>query len=261
MPKKSKEKQWITKSGKGGNPRNRLLIVTPTLGIVRIEWAMARWGMAMPCNFSHAGASLGIGYSVPMDYLVADAQNLGAEDTIKKGFEWMLLLEDDVCPPTEAMLVLNKYIVSGEIPIVSGLYFLKGNYSEPLIYRGFGSGPFTEFQIGDKVWCDGVPTGFLLVHRDILTLMWGESPEYETLGKRKTRKIFETPAEVEYDPEIAGCIVRTGTSDLNWCARVIREKVITRAGWPKIGRKKYPFLCDTRIFCKHIDLASGRQFP
>ena len=258
---KKKSNNIVHKSGVDGNPRNRLLIVTPTLGIVRIEWAMARWGMAMPCNFSHAGASLGIGYSVPMNYLVADAQNLGAEDTIKKGFEWMLLLEDDVCPPVDAMLVMNKYIVSKEIPVVSGLYFLKGNYSEPLVYRGFGSGPFTGFKIGDKVWCDGIPTGFLLVHRDILELMWNESEWYETLGKRKTKKIFETPRAVEYDEDLKGCTVRTGTSDLNWCQRVIKEKVITRAGWPKIGRKKYPFLCDTRIFCKHIDLNSGRQYP
>jgi len=254
-------KQWTIESGKKYNPRNKLLIVTPTLGIVRIEWAMARYGMAMPCNFSHAGASLGIGYSVPKNYLVADAQNLGAEDTIKKGFEWMLLLEDDVCPPVDAMLILNKYIVSEEVPVVSGLYFLKGNYSEPLLYRNMGDGPYTDFKIGDKVWVEGVPTGFLLIHSKILKLMSDESPFYETIGKRKVKKIFETPCKIREDPEIHGRTIETGTSDLNWCKRVIDEKVITRAGWPKIGKKKYPFLCDTRIFCKHIDLGSGRQYP
>jgi hypothetical protein len=254
-------KDIIIKSGKEGNPRTRLLIVTPTLGVVRIEWAMARYGIAMPCNHSVSSASLGIGTSVPMHYLVADAQNLGVEDCLKKNFQWMLLWEDDVCPPPDALLRMNKYMISEEIPVVSGLYFVKGNYSEPMIYRGLGNGPFLDFQIGDKVWADGVPTGFLLIHNKVLKLMWDESEEYETLGKRKTRRVFETPVRIEYDEVTKSHSLNTGTSDLEWCHRVIREKVLQRAGWPKIGRKKYPFLCDTRIFCKHIDLATGRTFP
>jgi hypothetical protein len=255
------EQTTVIRSGVDGNPRNRLLVVTPTLGIVRMEWAMARYGQPTPCNWSSSGASLGIGFSVPMHYLVADAQNLGAEDCIKKNFTWMLLHEDDVVLPSDAMLQLNKYIISEEIPVVSGLYFLKGNYSEPLLYRGTGNGPFLNFKIGDKVWADGVPTGFLLIHSKILRLMWDESEEYETLGKRRTRRIFETPAKIVYDPETQSCSSATGTSDLVWCARVIREKVLARAGWPKIGRKKYPFLCDTKIFCRHIELATGRLYP
>jgi hypothetical protein len=255
------EQTTVIKSGKDGNPRNRLLIITATLGVVRMEWAMARYGQPMPCNWSASAASLGLGFTVPMHYLIADAQNLGAEDCLRKGFDWMLLWEDDVVAPPDALLQLNKYILSEEIPVVSGLYFLKGTYSEPILYKGLGNGPFLDFQIGDKVWVDGVPTGFLLIHSKVLKLMWDESEEYETLGKRKTRKIFETPAKIIYDPETNSHSTATGTSDLAWCHRVIKEKVLTRAGWPKIGRRKYPFLCDTRIFCRHIDLASGRQYP
>ncbi|MGD8499102.1 MAG: hypothetical protein PVJ86_00550 [Phycisphaerales bacterium] len=259
--KNNAEQTTIIKSPKEGNPRNRLLIVTPTLGIVRMEWAMARYSQPTPCNWSASGASLGMGYTVPMNYLVADAQNLGCEDCLKKNFEWLLLWEDDVVAPPDAFLQLNKYLLSEEIPVVSGLYFIKGSYSEPILYRGQGNGPYLNFQIGDKVWADGVPTGFLLIHSKIIKLMWHESEEYETLGKRKTRKIFETPAKIYYDPITHSHASGTGTSDLVWCARVIKEKVLQRAGWPKIGRKKYPFLCDTRIFCKHIELTTGRQYP
>jgi hypothetical protein len=261
MNRNTKNTDVIIKSGKDGNPRTRLLIITPTLGIVRMEWAMGRYGIAMPCNHSVSGASLGIGFSVPMHYLVADAQNLGCEDCVKKGFHWMLLWEDDVIPPADALLRLNKYMISVEIPVISGLYFVKGNYSEPMLYRGLGNGCFTDFKIGDKVWADGVPTGFLLIHSKVIKLMWDESEEYETLGKRRTKRIFETPTRLEYDPLTNTHAVNTGTSDLEWCHRVIRERVLQRAGWPKIGRKKYPFLCDTRIFCKHIDLATGRSYP
>jgi GT2 family glycosyltransferase len=222
---------------------------------------MARYGQAMPCNWSAASASLGIGNVVPMHYLVADAQNLGCEDVVKKNFEWLLLWEDDVIAPHDALLQLNQYIRKAEIPVVSGLYFTKSLYSEPVLYRGVGCGCYRNFKLGQKVWADGVPTGFLLIHSSIIKLMWKESEEYETLGKRKTRKIFETVAQCYYDPETQSFSSGSGTSDLMWCLRVIKEDVLRRAGWPKIGRRKYPFLCDTKIFCKHVDLSTGKQFP
>ena len=255
------EHTTIIKSGKDGNPRNRLLIVTPTLGIIRMEWALARWGQAIPPNWSASSASLGIGNTVPMHYLVADAQNLGCEDVVKKNFEWLLLWEDDVIAPYDALLRLNEYMTKGDIPVVSGLYFQKSTFCEPLIYRGLGTGAFRDFKIGDKVWADGVPTGFLLIHSSIIKLMYEESDPYETLGKRVTKKIFETPAKIYYDPKTGTYSSGMGTSDLNWCHRVIKEKVLSRAGWSKIGRRKYPFLVDTKIFCKHIELSTGRQYP
>ena len=257
----SDETTTIIRSGKESNPRNRLLIVTPTLGIIRMEWAMSRYGQAVPCNWSSSSASLGIGACVPMHYLVADAQNLGCEDCLTKNFTWLLLWEDDTIAPYDSLLQLNKYIISEEIPVVSGLYFTKGNFSEPIIYRGKGNGPFLDFKLGDKVWADGVPTGFLLIHSKVIKLMWDESQPYKTLGGRVTRKIFETPAQIYYDPDTKSYSSGQGTSDLYWCNRVIKENVLTRAGWPKIGRKKYPFLCDTKIFCKHLDLSTGRQYP
>jgi hypothetical protein len=248
-------------SGKMGNPRKNLLIVTPTLGIVRMEWAIGRYGQAMPCNWTAASATLGIGNVVPMHYLVADAQNLGCEEVINKGYEWLLLWEDDVIPPFDALLRLNIHIKKGDIPIVSGLYFTKGIFSEPILYRGNGGGCFEDFKMGELVWASGVPTGFLLIHSSIIKLMWEESPEYATISGRKTREVFKTVAQCFYDPETQAFSTGSGTSDLVWCNRVIEENVLERAGWAMVSRKEFPFLCDTRIFCKHIDLATGEQFP
>jgi len=257
----------IIRSGKVGNPRNRILIVTATLGIIRIEWAMSRYGCVVPCNWSSGYATLGIGFHVPMNYLVADAQNFGCEEVVKKNYEWMLLWEDDVLAPPDAFLKLNKYMMAVEqrldhaIPVISGLYFTKGLYSEPILYRGSGNGCFKNFKIGDKIWADGVPTGFLLIHSSIIKAMWEESPEYKTIGGRITRKVFETPAKTYKNKETGAKSSGSGTSDLYWCKRVIKEKVLQKTGWDYVARKKYPFLCDTSIFCKHIDLTSGTQYP
>lgn len=243
--------------------KNRILVATPTLGIVRFEWASARWGQVQPPNWTCAGMNVGVPYLAPVGYLVAEAQNIAVDFAVRNNFEWLFLIEDDVILPADAFLKLNDYMKDGTIPVVSGLYYLKANPSEPLVYRGRGNSCFFDFKIGDKVWVDGVPTGCLLIHGSILKLMWEESEEYPTsLDRgRLIKKVFETPAKVFIDPETKCASSAMGTSDLYWCDRVMREKVLQRAGWKEIGEKEYPFLIDTSMFCKHIDLSTGTQYP
>src|SRR5678816_3335038 len=91
-------------------------------------------------------------------------------------------------------------------PVVSGLYFTRSRPSDPLIYRGRGTGAFRDFQIGDKVYCDGVPTGLLLIHRAVLQVMWDDSPKYR-IRDQVTRRVFETPRNAWADPE--SCLLYT----------------------------------------------------
>ncbi|MDX9780781.1 MAG: hypothetical protein RBT66_07065 [bacterium] len=251
----------IVRSGAGGNPRVRLLIATPTLGIVRLEWSIVRFGQVIPCNWSSHDVTVGLGYTVPMHYLVADGQNIAVDACLAGNYEWLLLWEDDVIAPPDLFCKLDPYIRNADVPVVSGLYFLKADRVEPILYRGSGTRAFDEFALGRKVWVDGVPTGMLLIHREVLALMAAESELYTTLGGKRVPKVFETPAKMFQDPRSGDWVRQQGTSDLAWCKRVMREKVLTRAGWPKIGRRQYPFLCDTSILCRHIDLSSGRQYP
>jgi hypothetical protein len=149
----------------------------------------------------------------------------------------------------------------GKVPVVSGLYYLKSNPSEPLVYRGRGNGPFTKFKLGDRVWCDGVPTGCLLISGKILNLMWKESPDYQTGSGSVVRKVFETPSKVFFDPEKQTISMAMGTSDLYWCDRVMREGILAKVGFKAIGNRKYPFLVDTRLRCMHIDSNTGWMYP
>lgn len=253
------EETTIINSGK--NPRNRLLVVSPTLGIVRAEWAIARYGQMIPPNWSMVYSP--IQACMPMNYLVAEAQNIGVQSMMKSDFEWLFFHEDDVVLPLDCFLKLNRYMKKADYPIVSGLYYLKSNPPEPILYRGLGNSYYDDFKIGDKVWVDGVPTGCLLIHRSVLEVMYNEAEEYELpkeMGSIKVRRVFETPTKMWPDPEI-GMRLYSATSDLDWCKKVIDNKVLKRAGWPKLAKKKYPLLCDTSIFCKHIDLQTGTQYP
>ena len=250
----------IVKSGQDGNPRNRLLIVTPTLGKVRVEWAIYRYAQVIPCNWSASTQHVGVRQLVPMHYLVAEGQNIAVQHCIEHDFEWLLLWEDDVVAPIDSFLKLNEYIENPEYPVVSGLYFTRGEYSEPILYRGRGNSYYRNWRFGDKVMCDGVPTGFLMIHSSVLKLMYDESPVYTSIGGLSVRKVFETPATVAINEISKQLDTIKGTSDLFWCKRVIREKVLQRAGWD-VEDEKHPFLCDTNIFCQHIELETGRQYP
>ena len=201
-----------------GKWMNKIMIGTPSRGIIRMEFALARFGQVIPCNWSATDCIQWMNTYAPLQYLVPDAQNLIVKTIIDKGFEWLLLIEDDNLLPPDCFLRINDYMRSAKVPVVSGLYFTKSSPSEPLVYRGRGSSFYADWKMGDKVWCDGVPTGCLLIHASILEAIWKESPEY-TVNGQVTRRVFENPEKVWTDPETGGTHQLVGTSDLRFCER------------------------------------------
>jgi len=252
-------KYRTVKKNAGGGHVNRLLIATPTTGEVRMEWVMARYGQIIPINWSQVQYVQFLNPYAPQGYLVADAQNVIIKEAIEKKFEWLWLVEQDNVLPENAVVLFNEHIRRAEVPVISGLYYTKSEPSEPLVFRGRGTSCYTKFKIGDQVWADGVPTGCLLIHTSILKEMWKDSPEYMA-NDVKTRRVFDTPRKLWFDPQEREYSSTSGTSDLDWCTRVIEGKYLEKAGWKDIAKKKNPFLVDTRIFCKHIN-ARGEQFP
>lgn len=243
--------------------QQRLLVGTATTGQVRVEWVQARYGQVIPTNWSwvQMWQYMAIGQFMPLGYQVDDAQNLICAHAMADDYEWLLLYEHDVLPKPDALVRLADYMKRGDTPIVSGLYFTRSIPSEPLIYRGRGTLAHEDFDIGDLVWCDGVPTGFLLIHMSIIRAMWEESEAY-MIGTTETRRIFETPAKAWFDPESAQFNTQAGTSDLAWCQRIMDEDFLAKAGWPKYQEMIWPFLVDTNIACEHINNTMvGEKFP
>lgn len=238
---------------------NRILIGHPVTGNVRIEWVQSRFGQIIPVNWGEVQMIQGIPSVWPLHFQVADAQNMIVKAAIERDFEWLLLWEHDVLAPPDTLQRLNRYMRDERYPIVSGLYFTRSRPSEPLIFRGRGVGAYYDWQPGDLVWCDGLPTGLLLIHMALLREMWQDSEEYTVMGKT-TRRVFVTPRDIWQDPITGQYNSMTGTSDLEWCTRVMEGNYLKRAGWHEFEDKRYPFLVDTGIMCKHIN-PNGEQFP
>lgn len=254
----------------GENYRNRIMVGTAATGLVRMEWVQARYSQLIPMNWSQVQFNYFFSGYIPLRFQVDDAQNIIVRECIEKDFEWLWLLEHDVVIPDNTCMLLNDYMRKAEIPVVSGLYYSRARPSEPLVFRGRGNSVYDDWQeapgIAKKgqelIWCDGVPTGCLLIHRSILKLMWDESPEYiiqTPNGAQITRRVFWTPRELTLSNGMHN--MTSGTSDLDWCDRVIRENILERAGWKNYSPDpKFPFLIDTHLFCKHINM-DGEQFP
>ena len=243
---------------------NRVLIGTATTGLVRIEWVSARYGQIIPANWSMVQMVQYVNAYIPLRYQVAEAQNLIVRAAVQGDFEWLLLIEHDVCLPPDAFKRFNDYMREAQHPVVSGLYYTRSRPAEPLIYRGRGVSFYDRWQMGDLVWCDGVPTGILLVHMGILRAMWEDSEEYilhHPTGERdKLRRVFYTPRDSWYDQDGEQFNASQGTSDLDWCTRVIKEGYLAKAGWHEHQELEYPFVVDTNIFCKHNNM-DGEVFP
>jgi hypothetical protein len=200
---------------------------------------------------------------MPLRYQVDDAQNLIVKHCLEADYEWLLLWEHDVCPMPDFTVRLDRYMSDERTPIVSGLYFTRGWPSDPLVYRGRGTGAYRNWQMGDLVYADGVPTGLLLVHHAVLREMWKDSEEYQVRGVT-TRRVFETPRRAWYDPASGQYNTVSGTSDLEWCKRVIEGDYLRKAGWgayvDNLPDKRFPFLVDTNLYARHIN-PDGTVFP
>lgn len=241
------------------NWNNRVIIFTPSRGLVRHEWVQARFGQIIPTNWSMVELIQFCSPYAPLGYQLADAQNLLAKKVVEGDYQWVIYIEDDNVIPPDTFVRFNQYINEGKIPVVSGLYFTKSHPGEPLLYRGSGNSYFKDWKFGDKVWVDGIPFGCRLEHAGLIKEAWKNSPEY-MVGGEKTRRVFEQPNRMIFNAERGGYEAVGGTTDLAWCKRIMKEKLFTKIGFPEFDKMPYPFLVDTDIFVKHID-QNGRQYP
>lgn len=248
-----------------------VLLGTPTLGLLRIEWVNAMNMMVYPPNWSIVRSS-------PTDYTTPDAQNLLVNTLLRGSFRALLMIEDDTCPPPNAIIEFDRWFWKMERkkcpPIVSGLYYIKNSAEarkgktggieqlgpEPLAYRGNGKRAFRDWNPGDVIWVSGFPTGAILIHRSVLEA-WAREPDVKTYFldgyPHPIKEIFRRPAEVWIDPS-GSYSVSSGTSDLYFAQQTIKRNILTKAGWPKrFAKRRYPFIIDTSMRFGHVDRETG----
>jgi hypothetical protein len=262
------------KHPKPGSDNVQILLGTPTLGLIRAEWFNSYQAMVAPPNWA-------LVRSTPLGYTVPDAQCMLVDQLLRGRFRALLLIEDDTCPPADALLGFDRWLHKMERrqapPIVSGLYHIKGSAEvrqgktggikllgpEPLIYRGSGQRAYRDWAPGDVVWCSGVPTGALLIHRSVLEA-WAREPDVETYTipgyPHPVKRIFQNPSKVWLDPQTGAQRASVGTSDLWFSSHTIERDILTKAGWPKFAKREFPLIVDTSLRFGHIDRNTGTVY-
>lgn len=243
-----------------GSSVKRIFIAVGLTGLLRAEWVQARYcGQIIPSNWSQIQYTNFIDQMAPMGYGVADFRNIAAKEFLEKNFEWLIFIDHDVVLPSDFTVKVNERIIKENIPVWSALYFTRSVPSEPIVYKGRGTGYAGDWKMGDKVWVQAVPMGATIIHNSILKIAWSETEEYK-LGDDIVHRIFQNPDKAWLDPVDITWKVRSGTEDLDFCWRVIDNEWFKKAGWPEYQKKKYPFLIDTGLFCGHIN-PDGTIFP
>jgi hypothetical protein len=251
----------------------QVLIGTPTLGTIRIEWYSAMQSMVCPPNWA-------VVRSTPTGYTTMDGQNILVDTVLRGSFRALLFIEDDTCPPPQTLIQMDRWFWKMERrkapPVVSGLYHIKGSAEvrngkkggvellgpEPLAYRGSGTRAYRDWKPGDVIWVSGIPTGALLLHRSVLEA-WAREPDLETYTVAgypfPLKKIFQQPSQVWIDPQ-GGVHVASGTTDLYWSDQTIKRNILAKAGWPQYAKREYPFIIDTALVFKHVDRCTGTLY-
>jgi hypothetical protein len=244
----------------GQYPKSKILVGIPMTGLIRAEWAMARWGQAYPTNWSTQDHIAWLDQFSPLRFTVANARNLIANRAVAEGAEWVFFIDHDVLLPPGTLIKMDKYMHDAKYPIVSGLYFTKGKPAEPLVYRGMGTGYLRGWKLGKPVWVTGTGLGCTIINVKMFKAFSRHCEDYTIGGETKLKRFFRSPCAMVFDEEAHTFSSVMGTEDLDFYHRIYNSGCYKDAGWPTIQKKKNPILVDTTIFCRHID-NSGKQYP
>ncbi len=155
---------------------------------------------------------------------VADAYNCGVELVLSNPqlseWKYILTLEEDNCPPPDGLLKL--YESMAQFDVVGGLYWVKGDFGQPMIYGDPKVMPKNFVpqlpRVDSLQECNGLGMGFTLFKLDMFRKI--PKPWFKTLQ--------------EYTPGVG---MRAATQDLYF--------------FQEAAKSGFRFACDTRVRVGH----------
>jgi hypothetical protein len=158
---------------------------------------------------------------------VGEARNLFAENAIASDCKYIFFWDEDVaCPPHSIPELVYKMDRTPDAAAIGGIYCLKREPAEPLVFRGNGNGPFWDWKAGEFFEVSGIGMGCCLVRTEVF--------------KDLKKPWFKT--EFNYTRMLDGVAgLESWTEDLWFCQRV------TDTG-------KWKIYADGSLLCTHYDM-------
>lgn len=112
------------------------------------------------CYNVHAGTT----WKQPVDA----ARNWFAEQAIAQGCKYLFFIDEDVTPPGHALRqLIYQADHHPEGMVFGGIYCHKAKPPMPMIFKGYGAGPFWDWKIGEFFEVDGISMGCTLIRVEV----------------------------------------------------------------------------------------------
>lgn len=164
---------------------------------------------------------------------VDEARNWFAEQAIAHGAKYMFFWDEDVLVPPHAMRELF-YIAENwpNVGVIGGIYCLKTERPEPLVFKGTGTGPYWDWRVGEVFECSGIGMGCTLIRTELFKDI--AYPWFKTVDDLSPYLDNVPRGEV-------------WTEDLYFCRKVV-------------DAKKWKIIAHGQLVMPHIDVRTGRRY-
>ncbi len=141
------------------SPRHNLLVMTATLGMMRIEVAVAQQRAVFPMSIERTIGTV-------VGRTTSEARNLAMKSAYADHFEFLLFWDDDIVPRDYAASakLMNVLLHNPQVAVVGAVYPRKiSSTCEPIVFKERGETPWWGWQDGrvHEVYMTG--TGFMML--------------------------------------------------------------------------------------------------
>jgi len=136
---------------------------------VSVEWHRARMAMHVPCGYNMA--------EIRCDgWEIGEARNRVVQEALDKNIKYLFFLDWDVLiPPMTLVRLVYLADNNPEYDIVSGIYCMKQDPAEVLLWRSWGAGVDWDWTWGDTITdAIGIGAGVMLLRMSMFESLDGE---------------------------------------------------------------------------------------
>jgi predicted SAM-dependent methyltransferase len=136
--------------------------------------------MMFAYNALHAPMCYNVTASSTWQQPVDVARQWFAEQAIERGCKYLFFIDEDVTPPGHA---LRQLIYQAEHHpegmVFGGIYCHKAPPPMPMIFKGYGAGPYWDWKVGEFFEVDGISMGCTLIRTEVFQHL--EKPWFKTV--------------------------------------------------------------------------------
>lgn len=144
--------------------KNGLAVGFLTDGVLNVKWVMRLFDeLKIPPGVFHRKIWVeGKGYKEKKEGYGKARQNI-VDRALELNFKWLFFVDSDVFPPEDAI----SRLMAHEKPIVSGIYYMKTQPPQPVIFKETGGGPYFNYPVNELVPIAGAGLGCCLIDLDV----------------------------------------------------------------------------------------------